>query len=90
MSPRGIPLVAGRWEGVLDIWFLGDFWVGVLDTLYIDGLSGLWTHTQELLRMRKETRNVAGVELFNLVLDIVSHWVLTWMSLQIPGIWVLS
>lgn len=64
--------------------------MGVLDILYIDGLSGLWTHTQELLRKRKETRNVAGVELFNLVLDIVSHWVLTWMSLQIPGIWVLS
>lgn len=73
--------------GVLAIWFQGNFWVGVLVALYIYGLSGLWTHT---LRKRKETRNVAGVELFNIVRDIVYHLVLTWMSLQIPGIWVLS
>ena len=33
---------------------------------------------QENLRTCKETRNVAGVELFN----IVYHSVLTWMSLQ--------
>ncbi|MFC5931672.1 hypothetical protein D6T64_05170 [Cryobacterium melibiosiphilum] len=76
--------------GVLAIWFQGNFWVGVLVTLYIYGLSGLWTHTQEILRARKVTRNVAGVELFNIILDIVYHLVLTWMSLQIPGIWVLS
>lgn len=76
--------------GVLAIWFQGNFWVGVLVTLYIYGLSGLWTHTQEILRKRKETGRTDGIELFNIILDIVYHLVLTWMSLQIPGIWVLQ
>ncbi|MBM7411143.1 hypothetical protein JOE38_000966 [Clavibacter michiganensis] len=76
--------------GVLAIWFQGNFWVGVLVTLYIYGLSGLWTHSQEIIRHYRKTRTVAKGELFNIVLDIVYHLVLTWMSLQIPGIWVLS
>ncbi|GAA1848861.1 DUF6790 family protein [Myceligenerans crystallogenes] len=73
--------------GVLAIWFQGNFWVGVLVTLYIYGLSGLWTHTQEVVRRRRETGEWARIEIFNLVLDVIYHLVLTWMSLQIPGVW---
>ncbi|WP_125774082.1 DUF6790 family protein [Antribacter gilvus] len=73
--------------GVMSIWFQGNFWVGTLVTLYIYGLSGLWTHTQEIVRKRREGGKTDWVEVSNIVLDVVYHVVLTWMSLQIPGIW---
>ncbi|WP_025273139.1 DUF6790 family protein [Haloglycomyces albus] len=73
--------------GVLAIWFEGNFWVGVLVTLYIYGLSGLWTHTQEIMRKRREEGRIDWVEVSAIVLDVVYHLVLTWMSLQIPGVW---
>ncbi|HEU5129944.1 MAG TPA: DUF6790 family protein [Glycomyces sp.] len=76
--------------GVLSIWFTGNFWVGTLVTLYIYGLSGLWTHTQEVMRKRKEQGKTDRIEISNIILDVVYHAVLTWMSLQIPGIWSLS
>lgn len=76
--------------GVLSIWFQGNFWVGTLVALYIYGLSGLWTHTQEILRKRKETGKTDAIELSNIILDVIYHLVLTWMSLQIPGIWVFD
>lgn len=76
--------------GVMSIWFQGNFWVGTLVTLYIYGLSGLWTHTQEIIRKRRETGKVDAIEFVNIVLDIVYHLVLTWMSLQIPGVWSLK
>ena len=76
--------------GVLAIWFQGNFWVATLVTLYIYGLSGLWTHTQEIMRKRKKEGKTDGIELFNIILDVVYHAVLTWMSLQIPGVWSLQ
>lgn len=76
--------------GVLSIWFQGNFWVGTLVALYIYGISGLWTHTQEILRKRKETGKTDGIEVSNIVLDVIYHLVLTWMSLQVPGIWVFD
>ena len=36
--------------GVLSIWFKGPFWLGTLITMYIYGASGLWTHTQEMMK----------------------------------------
>ncbi len=74
----------------MSIWFQGNFWVGTLVTLYIYGISGLWTHTQEVVRKRKLTGKTDLIELGNIVLDVVYHLVLTWMSLQIPGVWSLS
>ncbi|WP_030160862.1 DUF6790 family protein [Glycomyces sp. NRRL B-16210] len=76
--------------GVLSIWFQGNFWVGTLVTLYIYGLSGLWTHTMELRRKRKEEGRTDRGELIAIIMDVVYHVVLTWMSLQIPGVWSLS
>lgn len=37
-----------------------------------------------------ETGKTDKVEVVNIVLDIVYHLVLTWLSLQIPGVWSLS
>lgn len=76
--------------GVMSIWFQGNFWVGTLVTLYIYGISGLWTHTQEVMRKRSKTGKTDKTEVANIVLDVVYHLALTWMSLQIPGVWSLS
>ena len=76
--------------GVLSIWFTGNFWAATLVTLYMYGVSGLWTHTIEIVRKRRATGRLDANELFNVVLDVIYHAVLTWMSLQIPGIWTFS
>lgn len=73
--------------GVLSIFFQGNFWVGTLVTLYIYGISGLWTHTQEVWRKRRETGKTDWIEVGNIILDVIYHLVLTWMSLYIPGMW---
>lgn len=73
--------------GVLSIWFQGNFWVGTLVTLYIFGFSGLWTHTMELRRKRKEEGRTDWGELTAIIMDVVYHAVLTWMSLQVSGVW---
>ena len=76
--------------GVLTIWFTGNFWVAALITLYIYGVSGLWTHTLEVIRKRRERGTTDWIEIANIVLDVIYHVVLTWMSLQIPGVWSLT
>lgn len=76
--------------GVMAIWFQGNFWAATLVTLYIYGLSGLWTHTQEIWRKRRRTGKIDWTEFSNIVLDVVYHVVLTVMSLHIPGVWSLG
>lgn len=73
--------------GLLSIWFQGNFWVGTLVTLYVYGVSGLWTHTLEVRRKHRETGRWDWIELGNIILDVIYHLALTWMSLQIPGVW---
>lgn len=73
--------------GVLSIFLHGNFWAGTLVTLYVYGVSGLWTHTQEVVRKRREGGKTDWVEMCNIILDVIYHVVLTWMSLQIPGVW---
>jgi len=76
--------------GVLTIWFQGNFWAAALITLYIYGASGLWTHTQEVVRKHRENGTTDWIEIGNIVLDVIYHVVLTWMSLLIPGVWSLA
>lgn len=60
---------------------------GTLVTLCVYGVSGLWTHLQEVLRKRRDGGRADWIEVANTVLDVIYHVVLTWMSLQIPGVW---
>ena len=76
--------------GALSIWFQGNFWAATMVTLYVYGVSGLWTHRLEVVRKRRLEGRTDMVELGNMVLDVVYHGVLTWMSLQIPGVWSLG
>lgn len=69
--------------GVLSIWFRGSFWVGTLVTLYIYGISGLWTHSLEL----KKKKKADPIEIANIILDIIYHIVLTVLSFYVPGVW---
>ena len=69
--------------GVMAIWFHGSFWVGVLVTMYIYGLSGLWSHTQEMIKNRRaDAGNTA-----NIVMDIAYQAFITILSIQAGGIW---
>jgi len=68
--------------GVLSIWFKGPFWLGTLITMYIYGASGLWTHTQEMMKKGK----FDAIEFANIVLDIIYHVVITIMLFQVPGV----
>lgn len=69
--------------GVMAIWFHGNFWVGVLVTMYIYGLSGLWSHTQLMIENKKwDAGNVS-----NIIMDIVYQAFITALSLLAGGIW---
>ncbi|HAG13394.1 MAG TPA: hypothetical protein DCG49_05975 [Ruminococcus sp.] len=68
--------------GVLSIFFRGSFWFGTLVTLYIYGISGLWSHIAEMKR-----KKVNPIDTWNIILDIIYHIVLTILLLQIPSVW---
>lgn len=76
--------------GVMTVWFQGNFWAAALVTLYIYGVSGLWTHTQEVIRKRRESGRTDWVEIGNIVFDVIYHLILTWMSLYVPGVWSMG
>lgn len=68
--------------GVLSIWFRGPFWIGTLVTLYIYGISGLWSHTAEMKR-----KKVNAIDVGNIIFDIIYHAALTVLLFQIPSVW---
>lgn len=72
--------------GILAIWFRGPFWVGVLVTMYIYGISGFWTHTEEMIKHKKLDRGHLG----NLIMDVAYQTFITVLSVLAGGIWVMS
>lgn len=72
--------------GVLSIWLRGPFWVGTLITLYIYGISGLWTHSLEL----KKKGKADPIEIANIILDVIYHVGLTILSFYVPGMWIFG
>ena len=68
--------------GVLTIFIHGSFWIGALVTLYIYGISGLWSHVAQMKRTK-----VNAIDIWNLILDVIYHAVLTILLLQIPSVW---
>lgn len=50
----------------------------------------MWTHTQEVVRKHRENGTTDWAEIGNIVLDVIYHVLLTWMSLLIPGVWSLA
>ncbi len=72
--------------GVMAIWFGGTFWVGVLVSMYIYGLSGLWSHTQVMIENKKVDADGIG----NIIMDLAYQAFITILSILAGGIWVLS
>ncbi|MDQ0191715.1 DUF6790 family protein [Paenibacillus wynnii] len=72
--------------GILAIWFQGTFWVGVLVTMYIYGLSGLWSHTHVMIKNKK----LDADSISNLIMDVVYQTFITVLSILAGGIWVLG
>ena len=62
--------------GVMCIWFRGGFWLGTLVSMYIYGVSGLWSHIAEMKRQGKATVNDVG----NLIIDVIYQIMLTVLS----------
>ena len=69
--------------GVMCIWFRGGFWLGALVSMYIYGVSGLWSHIAEMKRQGKATVNDVG----NLIIDVIYQIMLTVLSVYAGGIW---
>lgn len=69
--------------GIMAIWFRGNFWVGVLVTMYIYGLSGLWSHTELMIKDKKfDAGHIA-----NIIMDICYQAFITILSILAGGIW---
>ena len=69
--------------GVMSIWFRGQFWLGTLVSLYVYGVSGLWSHAAELRKKRKADKT----EIANIVFDVLYHAALTVLIFQVPAVW---
>lgn len=69
--------------GIMCIWFKGGFWLGTLVSMYIYGVSGLWSHISEMKRKGCITVNDVG----NIIIDILHQASLTLLSIYAGGIW---
>ena len=65
----------------------GGFRAAALIPLDLHGVSDLCIHTREVVRKHRENGTTDWIEIGNIVLDVIHHVVLTWMSLPIPSVW---
>lgn len=70
--------------GVMTFWFRGAFWAATIVNMYLYGLSGFWTHTQEMLKNRKLDAN----NMCNHVMNLLYQIFITVLSILAGGIWV--
>lgn len=72
--------------GVLAIWMKGPFWAATLINMYIYGLSGFVTHTQEMVQNGKpDASNVC-----NIIMNFFYQLFITVLSIYAGGIWVFN
>lgn len=72
--------------GVLAIWMRGPFWAATLINMYIYGLSGFWTHTQEMLENGKADASNVG----NIIMNFFYQLFITLLSIFAGGIWIFN
>ena len=70
--------------GVMAFWFQGNFWAATLINMYMYGLSGLWTHTQDMLNNKKIDRDNVS----NIIMNIVYQIFITILSVLVGNVWV--
>lgn len=72
--------------GVMAIWFRGPFWAATLLNMYMYGLSGFWTHTQEMVQNGKpDASNVS-----NIIMNFFYQGFITVLSILAGGIWIFN
>lgn len=69
--------------GLLSIWYQGQFWVATLVTMYVYGLSGLWSHASLLYT---DSRLDVG-HLLNIIMDVSYQLFITYLSVLAGHIW---
>lgn len=69
--------------GVLAIWIHGSFWGAVIVSMYIYGVSGLWSHIGLMI----EEKKLDWVHISNIIMCIAYQAFLTYLSFQIDGVW---
>lgn len=72
--------------GVMCIWFRGGFWLGTLCTMYIYGISGLWSHYNVMKMNGKPDAD----SICNIIMDIAYQAFLTILTILIGGIWTIG
>ena len=72
--------------GVMCIWFHGTFWAATLVNMYMYGLSGFWTHTQEMVENGKADMS----NICNSIMNFLYQLFITVLSIYVGGIWVVS
>lgn len=72
--------------GVMCIWFRGGFWLGTLCTMYIYGISGLWSH----YNVMKMNGKADAESIANIIMDIAYQAFLTILSVKVGGVWLIG
>lgn len=76
--------------GLMAIWFKGNFWVGTLVTMYIYGISGLWSHCVVYKEKKEETGKSDIDSIANIIMDVAYQMFITVLSILAGGIWVFN
>lgn len=72
--------------GGMAFWFRGNFWAATMVNMYLYGLSGVWTHIQEMLNNKKpDMDNVC-----NLIMNAFYQVFITILSVLAGNVWVTT
>lgn len=72
--------------GVMAIWYRELFWAATIVNMYMYGLSGFWTHTQEMLKNKKlDVSNVC-----NIIMNAFYQAFITILSILAGGVWAIT
>ncbi|MCK4258171.1 MAG: hypothetical protein KAX49_04290 [Halanaerobiales bacterium] len=71
--------------GIMAIWFRGGFWLGVIVSMYIYGISGFFSHINVMRMNNKVDADSIG----NLIMDVLYQGFITVLSVLATGIWVI-
>lgn len=72
--------------GIMCIWFRDGFWLGAIVSMYIYGISGLWSHYNVMKMDHKVNVNCIA----SIIMDIAYQTFITVLSIQTSGVWVIG
>ncbi len=75
--------------GIMSVWFRGNFWAGTLVTMYVYGVSGLFSHLIVFFDKKKGGETDMD-SVYNIIMDVAYQFFITVLSIVAGGIWVFS